>query len=166
MLPEKECAGIAEEIQDAGILKANRQKRIHSSQDRRDDDPRLGNGQDRKKDTHAYDGKILKLPQPHGCLRLQVIRINSADGFAVKMKRTKAGAGLSNPVPRFRRRNGNGKNPDGQGFKSGDFFASLAKKYYSSLDRLDSRNGVKYSLVSVSECGIISTAQTDRQDES
>ena len=73
---------------------------------------------------------------------------------------------LSNPVPRFRRRNGNGKNPDGQGFKSGDFFASLAKKYYSSLDRLDSRNGVKYSLVSVSECGIISTAQTDRQDES
>ena len=41
---EKERAGIAEEIQDAGILKADRQKRIHSSQDRRDDDPRLGNG--------------------------------------------------------------------------------------------------------------------------
>ena len=82
------------------------------------------------------------------------------------MKRTKAGAGLSNPVPRFRRRNGNGKNPDGQGFKSGDFFALFAKKYYSSLDGLDSRNGVKYSLVSVSECGIISTAQTDRQIES
>ena len=43
----------------------------------------------------------------------------------------KRGAGLSNPVPRFRRRNGNGKNPDGQGFKSGDFLRS--KKYYSAL---------------------------------
>ena len=44
------------------------------------------------------------------------------------MKRTKAGAGFFYPVPRFRRRNGNGKNPDGQGFKSGDFFAHFAKK--------------------------------------
>jgi len=44
-----------------------------------------------------------------------VSRRSSADGFAVKMERPKAGAGLSNPVPRFRRRNGNGKNPDGQG---------------------------------------------------
>ena len=35
----------------------------------------------------------------------------------------KRGTGLSNPVPRFRRRNGNGKNPDGQGFKSRRFFA-------------------------------------------
>ena len=68
-------------------------------------------------------------------------RRSSADGFAVRMKRTKAGAGLYNPVPRFRRRNANGKNPDGQGFKSGDFFAPFAKKYYSSLDGLDSRNG-------------------------
>ena len=68
-------------------------------------------------------------------------RRTSADGFAVRMKRTKAGAGLSNPVPRFRRRNGNGKNPDSQGGKSGDFFAPCAKKYYSALDRLDSRNG-------------------------
>ena len=44
-------------------------------------------------------------------------RCSSADGFAVKMKRTKAGAGLLNPVPRFRRRNGNGKNPDSQGVR-------------------------------------------------
>ena len=28
---------------------------------------------------------------------------------------------LSNSVPRFWRRNGNGKNPDSQGFKSGNF---------------------------------------------
>ncbi len=42
-------------------------------------------------------------------------RRSSADGFAVKMEQTKAGAGLSNPIPRFLRRNGNGKNPDGQG---------------------------------------------------
>jgi len=38
------------------------------------------------------------------------------------------------------------KNPDGQGFKSGDFFTHFAKKYYSSLDGLDRRNGVKCRL--------------------
>jgi len=65
----------------------------------------------------------------------------SADDFAAKMKRTKAGAGFTNPVPRFRRRKGSGKNPDGQGFKSGDFFALCAEKYDSSLDGLDSRSG-------------------------
>ena len=42
---------------------------------------------------------------------------------------------------------GNGKNPDGQGFKSGDFFAPSAKKYYSSLDGLDSRNGRRMGIV-------------------
>jgi len=47
---------------------------------------------------------------------------------------------------RFRRRNGNGKNPDGQRFKGGDFFALFAKKYYPFLDRLDSRNGAKCGL--------------------
>ena len=65
----------------------------------------------------------------------------SADGFAAKMKRTKAGAGFTNPVPRFRRRKGSGKNPDGQGVKSGDFFVLCAEKYDSSLDGPDSRNG-------------------------
>ncbi len=59
----------------------------------------------------------------------------------LEWSRRKWEAGLSNPVPRFRRRNGNGKNPDGQGFKIGDFFAHFAKKYYSSLDGMDSRNG-------------------------
>ena len=71
------------------------------------------------------------------------------------MKRTKAGAGFFYPVPRFRRRNGNGKNPDGQGFKSGDFFAHFAKKYYSPLDGLDSRNGTKCVLLSGIGYGII-----------
>ena len=57
------------------------------------------------------------------------------------MKRTKAGAGFTNPVPRFRRRKGSGKNPDGQGVKGGDFFVLGAEKYDSSLDGPDSRNG-------------------------
>lgn len=55
---------------------------------------------------------------------------------------------MKNPVPRFRRRNGSGKNPDGQGVKSGDFFAPFAKKYDSSLDSLDSRNGHKVLIAS------------------
>jgi hypothetical protein len=46
-----------------------------------------------------------------------VSRRTSADGFAVIMKRTKAGQDLKNPVPRFRRRNDNGKNPDSQGVR-------------------------------------------------
>ena len=73
----------------------------------------------------------------------------------LKWSGRKRGAGLSNPVPRFRRRNGNGKNPDGQGFKSGDFFALFAKKYYSSLDGLDSRNGRRTGLLFVIGYGII-----------
>jgi len=35
----------------------------------------------------------------------------------LKWSGRKRGAGLSNPVPRFRRRNGNGKNPDSQGVR-------------------------------------------------
>ena len=54
-----------------------------------------------------------------------------------------------------RRRNDNGKNPDGQGFKSGDFFAVSAKKYDSALDGLDRRNGSKKPLFLAGECGII-----------
>ncbi len=42
-------------------------------------------------------------------------RRSSADGFVVRMELTKAGAGLSNPVPHFRQRNAGGKNPDSQG---------------------------------------------------
>ena len=59
---------------------------------------------------------------------------------------------------------GNGKNPDGQGFKSGDFFALFAKKYYSSLDHLDSRNGVKCRLLFMIGSGIIFSVQTDTRD--
>ena len=58
-------------------------------------------------------------------------------------------------IKRFRRRNGNGKNPDGQGFKREDFFAYFAQKYYSSLDRLDRRNGAKCRLLIATGCGII-----------
>ncbi len=87
------------------------------------------------------------------------------------------GAGFFYPVPRFRRRNGNGKNPDGQGFKSGDFFAHFVKKYYSSLDRLDSRNGrrtgivfrnwvwynfLQYKLINRNLEGVLSMIHTER----
>lgn len=58
----------------------------------------------------------------------------------LEWSRRKRGAGLNNPVPRFRRRKDNGKNPTGQGFKSGDFSALCAEKYFSSLDGLDRSN--------------------------
>lgn len=71
-------------------------------------------------------------------------------------------AGFFYPVPRFRRRNGNGKNPDGQGFKSGDYLRSLRKKYYSSLDGLDRRNGMKRPLFLAGGYGIM-FFNTERQ---
>ena len=67
---------------------------------------------------------------------------NSVDGFCCRMKRRKRGIGNAFFLfPVFGKRNATAKNPNGQGFKSGDFFAPFAKKYYSSLDGLDSRNG-------------------------
>ncbi len=87
-------------------------------------------------------------------------RRSSADGFAVRMKRTKAGAGLSNPVPRFRRRNGNGKNPDGQGFKSGDFFAPCAKKYYSALTVWIVGTDMERGLFSTRVCAILANGNS------
>lgn len=47
----------------------------------------------------------------------------------LKWSGQKRGAGLSNSVPRFRRRDGNGKNPDSQEFRVG----SYTQKYYSAL---------------------------------
>ena len=44
----------------------------------------------------------------------------------LKWSGRKRGAGLSNPVPRFRRRNGSGKNPDGQGVRV-EIFSHLRK---------------------------------------
>jgi len=52
---------------------------------------------------------------------------SSADDFAVIMERTKTGAGFFYPVHRFRRRNGNGKNPDGQGLRVEIFSRTLRK---------------------------------------
>ena len=75
--------------------------------------------------------------------------------FSSLWERSGARGQGKNPVPRFRRRNAGGKNPDGQGFKSGDFFASSAKKYYSPLDGLDRRNGAKCRLLFVIGYGII-----------
>ena len=46
--------------------------------------------------------------------------------------------------------------------KSGDFFAPCAKKYYSALDGLDRRNGVKCRLFFVIGYGIVLSVQTDK----
>lgn len=74
----------------------------------------------------------------------------------------KRGAGFFYPVPRFRRRNGNGKNSDSQGFKGGDFFALFAKKYYPSLDGLDSGTDGKYRLLFLIGCAIIFPVHNDK----
>ena len=44
------------------------------------------------------------------------------------------------------------------GLRVGDFFAPFAKKYYSSLDGLDSRNGVEWGLFFVIGYGKISSS--------
>ena len=67
-------------------------------------------------------------------------RRESADGFAAKMKRTKAETGFTNPVPRFRRRKGSGKNPDGQGTSqivgADEFFRLRAAKVIELFTKL------------------------------
>lgn len=54
---------------------------------------------------------------------------------------------MSNPVPRFWRQNGNGKNLDGQRSKSEVFFAPCAKKYYLPLERLGGWNEHRMGIV-------------------
>ena len=76
-----------------------------------------------------------------------VSRRTSADGFAVKMERTKAGGGrvVKSCSPFSAAKWQRQKSRRSRG-KSGDFFAP-AKKYYSSLDGLDSRNGYRTEIV-------------------
>ena len=61
-----------------------------------------------------------------------VLPYNEADG---------SGAGFLKSCSPFSAAKCHGKNPDGQGFKGGDFFAPCAKKYDPPLDGLDRWNG-------------------------
>lgn len=71
-------------------------------------------------------------------------------------------AGFFYPVPRFRRRNGNGKNPDGQGFKSGDFFAHLRKNTTRPLTVWIGGTDGKCRLLFLIGCGIIFPVYTNK----
>ena len=66
---------------------------------------------------------------------------NSGAGFAVEWSGRKRRAGLFLSCSPFSAAKCHGKNPACQWFKGGDFFASFAKKYYPSIDRLDRWNG-------------------------
>jgi len=74
-------------------------------------------------------------------------RRSSADGFAVKMERTKAGDRVVKSCSPFSAAKWQRQKSRQSRGKSGDFFAPCAKKYYSSLDRLDSRNGDRAGIV-------------------
>ena len=79
----------------------------------------------------------------------------------LKWSRRKRGAGLSNPVPRFRRRNGNGKNPDSQGVRV-DFLRS--KKYYSALTVWIVGTEIERGLSAAGRCAILEVKmQTKRR---
>ena len=66
-------------------------------------------------------------------------RRSSADGFAVKMKRTKAGGRIVKSCSPFSAAKWQRQKSRQSRGQSGDFLRS--KKYYSALDGLDSRNG-------------------------
>ena len=72
---------------------------------------------------------------------------SSADGFAVRMERTKAGGRFVKSCSLFSAAKWQRQKSRRSRGKSGDFFAPCAKKYYSSLDRLDSRNGDRAGIV-------------------
>ena len=78
---------------------------------------------------------------------------SSADGFAVKMKRTKAGGRIVKSCSPFSAAKWQRQKSRQSRGQSGDFLRS--KKYYSSLDGLDSRNGVERGLFSVGRCAIL-----------
>ena len=87
-------------------------------------------------------------------------RRGSRAGFAVKWSGRKRGTGFLKSCSPFSAAKCHGKNPDGQGFKGGDFFAACAEKYDPALDGLDRRNGAKCGLLFDNEYGII-FASTD-----
>jgi len=61
-----------------------------------------------------------------------ILPYNEADGN---------GAGLFNPVPRFRRRNGTAKIQTVKGLRV-EIFRAFCGKYYPALGGLDRRNGL------------------------
>ena len=80
-------------------------------------------------------------------------RRSSADGFAVKMKRTKAGGRVVKSCSPFSAAKWQRQKSRQSRGKSGDFLRS--KKYYSALDGLDSRNGVERGLSAAGRCAIL-----------
>lgn len=72
-------------------------------------------------------------------------------GDRATVKLTITAAIVQTVLPLMKQTKCHGKNPAGQGFKSGDFFAFFAKNYYSSLDRLDGRNG-RVLLIALDSC--------------
>ena len=82
-----------------------------------------------------------------------VSRRTSADGFAVKMKRTKAGGRIVKSCSPFSAAKWQRQKSRRSRGKVGDFLRS--KKYYSALDGLDRRNGVKCRLLFVVDYSIL-----------
>jgi len=78
-------------------------------------------------------------------------RRSSADGFAVKMKRTKAGGRIVKSCSPFSAAKWQRQKSRWSKGKSGDFFAPCAKKYYSALHGLDRRNGHRTGIVLIGE---------------
>ena len=72
-------------------------------------------------------------------------RHSSADGFAVKMKRTKAGGRIVKFCSPFSAAKWQRQKSRRSKGKNGDFLRS--KKYYSALDGLDRRNGYRTGIV-------------------
>ncbi|NBH73733.1 hypothetical protein D3Z51_17340 [Clostridiaceae bacterium] len=72
-------------------------------------------------------------------------RRSSADGFAVRMKRTKAGGRVVKSCSPFSAAKWQRQKSRQSRGESGDFLQS--KKYYSALDGLDRRNGHRTGIV-------------------
>ncbi len=91
-----------------------------------------------------------------------VSRRTSADGFAVKMKRTKAGGRVVKSCSPFSAAKWQRQKSRRSRGKSGDFLRS--KKYYSALAVWIGGTDIERRLLFIIGCGIISPVQTDKSE--
>lgn len=76
LLQKQEAHGVAEEIQNAGILQPDAEEGIQHRGDERRHQAKLGQRQHGQDEAHADDRYVPQRPQPQGGLGLQVVEVD------------------------------------------------------------------------------------------
>lgn len=76
LLQKQEVHGVAEEIQNTGVLQPDAEEGVQHRGDERRNQPKLGQGQHGQNEAHADDRHIPQGPQPQGGLGFQVVGVD------------------------------------------------------------------------------------------